>query len=59
MHSRPPSTPLKLMDSSCYDLPMPHASDAFLAELALKRADRPVHEWGDEPEYRSSGQFLR
>ena len=28
---------------------MPHASDAFLAELGLKRADYPTHEWGDDP----------
>ena len=28
---------------------MPRVSDAFLAELGLKRADHPVHEWGDDP----------
>jgi hypothetical protein len=28
---------------------MPHASDAFLAELGLQRADHPVHEWAVDP----------
>ena len=44
-----PPNLLKLTASACEDSPMPRVSDAFLAELGLKRADHPVHEWGDDP----------
>ena len=35
--------------SACKHSPMPRVSDAFLAELGLRRADHPVHECGDDP----------
>jgi hypothetical protein len=38
---------------------MPTATDAFLAELGLRRADHAVHKWSDDPEYRYYGQTVR
>jgi hypothetical protein len=45
----PPTQPLKLTATACYDSPMPRDTDAFLAELGLERADPTGFDLGDDP----------